>query len=75
MATLRDVPLRQIPAGGPNFAAFNPDPRLATLNVGFRHIGYPDATQLADGRIAAVYHLYDDDGRQVVDCTTFRLVD
>lgn len=71
MATARELPLRSASGAGPNFAAFNPDPRLATLNVGFRHIGYPDAVELADGRVAAVYHHYDEGLRQVVDCTIF----
>lgn len=73
MATLRELPLRSASSAGPNFAAFNPDPRLATLNVGFRHIGYPDAVELADGRIAAVYHLYDEGLRQCVDCSLFAI--
>jgi hypothetical protein len=73
MAALRDLPLYSSGAGAPGFAALSADPRLATLNVGYRHVGYPDACELADGRIAVVYHLFDETRHQCVDCTTFVL--
>lgn len=73
MAVLRELPLRTIPTAGPDFAAFSPDPALATLNVGFRHIGYPDAHQFPDGRIIVVYHLWNEALRQCVECSVFTL--
>jgi hypothetical protein len=72
-AILRELPLRTIKQSGPDFAAFSPHPALSTLNVGFRHIGYPDACQLTDGRIAAVYHWWNESLRQSVECTVFEL--
>lgn len=73
MTTLRELPLRSVASTGPDFAAFSPHPALATLNVGFRHIGYPDATQLADGRVIAVYHLWHEALRQCVECSVFAI--
>jgi hypothetical protein len=73
MAVLREIPLQTVAASGPNFATFSPHPALSTLNVGFRHIGYPDTTQLADGRLITVYHLWNEDLRQCVEATVYEL--
>ena len=73
MVTLRELPLRSMPQTGVNFAAFNPHPALSTYNVGFRHIGYPDSVQLMDGRIMTVYHLWDENLRQCVECTFYTI--
>lgn len=73
MAVLRELPLHSLPHSGVNFSAFNPNPALATLNVGFRHIGYPDTTQMADGRIITVYHLWNQNLCQCVECSVFEL--
>ena len=70
-AVLRTIPLRSQEQTGPSFAALSPSPELSTLNVGFRHIGYPDSKQLADGRIATVYHMWDEGLRQCVECTVW----
>lgn len=74
MTILREIPLRSLKADGPNFASFSPHPALATLNVGFRHIGYPSTAQLADGRLITVYHLWNADLRQSVEATVYELV-
>jgi sialidase-1 len=73
MAVLRELPLRTFRQAGPNFAAFDPHPALATLNVGFRHIGYPDSCVLADGRIVSVYHMWNEHLRQSVECTVYEV--
>jgi len=73
MVVLRELPLRQLNASAPNFASFNPHPALSTLNVGFRHIGYPDSTQLADGRVLTVYHWWDESLRQSVQCSVYEI--
>lgn len=71
MITLRDVPLRSLPQSRLNFSGTNPHPALATYNVGFRHIGYPDTKQLSDGRIITVYHTWNEELRQQVECSIY----
>ena len=73
MSVLREIPLRRIERTGPDFAALSPAPELSTLNVGFRHIGYPDSKQLADGRMLTVYHMWDEGLRQCVECTVYEV--
>jgi sialidase-1 len=72
-AVLRELPLRSIDRSGPHFAALDPSPQLSTLNVGFRHVGYPDTKQLADGRVVTVYHMWDEGLRQCVECTVYEV--
>lgn len=73
MTTLREIPLRTLNQSGVNFAGLNPHPALATYNVGFRHIGYPDSTQLQDGRIITVYHWWNTELRQAVECSIYEI--
>jgi len=72
-AVLREIPLRHQEQAGPDFAALSASPELSTLNVGFRHVGYPDSKQLTDGRIVTVYHLWDEGLRQCVECTVYEV--
>jgi sialidase-1 len=73
MAVLRELPLRSIERTGPDFAALSPSPELSTLNVGFRHVGYPDSKELAGGRMLTVYHMWDEELRQSVECTVYEI--
>jgi sialidase-1 len=41
------------------------------LNTGLRHIGYPSCTVLEDGSILAVYHMFDEERKQVVMLASF----